>query len=77
MTEIWPGVGSCAHRIPIIPSIHVFPTRMSTKAPHRERKSAPVPTDITETMIALKQKQAKLLFNPDTDPIPIPTRYGP
>ena len=47
--------------------MHVSPTRMSTaKPPHRERESAPVPTDIAEKMIALKRKQAKCVS-------PIPT----
>jgi len=63
------------HLTVLIPSMHhLSPPRMSTKPLHRERESAPVPTDIAEKMIALKRKQAKYVSpipaspNPPTPP---------
>ena len=60
--EIIPSSSIPFHLTVLIPSMHVSPTRMSAKPPHRERESAPVPTDIAEKMIALKRKQAKCVF---------------
>ena len=43
---------------------HVSPQRISSKTLHKERDSAPQPTDIAERMIALKRKQARYVRYP-------------
>src|SRR5260221_2930613 len=49
------------------------PPQTVSSPPHRERESAPVPTDIAEKMIALKRKQAKYvrlsLHHPNQPPL--------